>query len=44
MLYGEIIIVGSETYTKCLNTQCGQNEEFLGVIPSGIEKFKDQDM
>jgi hypothetical protein len=35
MLYSEIVVVCSEVYTTCLNTNCGQNEEFLEVIPSG---------
>jgi hypothetical protein len=35
MLYREIIVVCSEMYTKCLNAMCGQNEEFLDVIPNG---------
>ena len=31
MLYREIIAVCSEIHTKHINTQCGQNTEFLNI-------------
>jgi len=31
MLYSEIIAVCSQTHTKHISTQCGQNVEFLNV-------------
>ena len=39
MLYGEIIAVCSEIHTKHINTQCGQNTEFLIVTYGG--KYSD---
>jgi hypothetical protein len=36
MLYREIIAVCSEIHTKHINTLCGQNVEFVNVIPDGI--------
>jgi len=35
MLYAEIMAVCSEIHTKHINTQCGQNAEFLDVKPDG---------
>ena len=35
MLYREIVAVCSEIHTKHINTQCGQNVEFLNVKPDG---------
>jgi hypothetical protein len=35
MLYREIIAVCSEIHTKHINTLCGQNVEFVNVIPGG---------
>jgi hypothetical protein len=35
MLYKEIISVCSEIHTKHINTQCGQNVEFVNVKPGG---------
>ena len=35
MLYGEIIAVCSEIYTKHINALCGQNIELLNVKPGG---------
>jgi len=34
MLYSEIIAVCSEIHTKHINTLCGQNVEFVNVIPT----------
>ena len=39
MLYREIIVVCSEIYTKYKNTQCGQNVEFVNVLPSGKHTY-----
>jgi hypothetical protein len=36
MLYREIIAVCSQIHTKHINTLCGQNVEFLNVMPYGI--------
>ena len=33
MLYSEIIAVSSEIHTKHINTLCGQNVEFVCVLP-----------
>jgi hypothetical protein len=38
MLYGEIIAVCSNTYTKHINALCGKNTEFLNVKPGGKVK------
>jgi hypothetical protein len=35
MLYREITAVCSEIRTKHINTLCGQNVEFVNVIPGG---------
>jgi hypothetical protein len=35
MLYSEIIAVCSEIHTKHINTQCGQNVEFVNVKHGG---------
>ena len=35
MLYRGIIAVCSEIHTQHINTQCGQNAEFLNVKPGG---------
>jgi hypothetical protein len=35
MLYREIIAVCAEIHTKHINTVCGQNVEFVNVIPGG---------
>jgi hypothetical protein len=35
MLYSEIIAVCSQIHSKRINTLCGQNVEFLHVIPGG---------
>jgi hypothetical protein len=35
MLYSEIIAVCSEIHTKHINTQCGQNVEFVTVKRGG---------
>ena len=35
MLYREIITVCSEIHIKRISTLCGQNVEFLNVVPDG---------
>ena len=40
MLYREIIAVCSQIHTKHINTQCGQNEEFVKVTAGGTLGFK----
>jgi Ni,Fe-hydrogenase I small subunit len=35
LLYREIIAVCSEIQTKHINTLCGQNVEFMNVVPGG---------
>ena len=35
MLYREITAVCSMIYTKHINTLCGQNVEFVKIIPDG---------
>jgi len=37
MLYGEVIAVCSQIHTKHINTQCGQNGEFVNVKPGGTQ-------
>jgi len=34
-MYTEIITVCSEIHTKHISTLCGQNAEFMNVIPGG---------
>jgi hypothetical protein len=40
MLYSEIIAVCSEIHTKHMNTQCGQNVEFVNVKPGGVYSYR----
>jgi hypothetical protein len=35
MMYREIMTVGSQIYTELINTQCGQNVEFVDIKPGG---------
>jgi hypothetical protein len=37
MLYSEIIAVCSEIHTEHINSQCGQNVEFLNDKPGGMQ-------
>jgi hypothetical protein len=43
MLYGEVITLWSEIHTKHVNTQCGQNVEFVKikrVVPTVITRLR----
>ena len=39
MLHREIIAVCSQIQTKHINTQCGQNVEFVNIKPGGTYSY-----